>query len=132
MPNDLIHTGKQFAGFASDLTDEEISRTIQLINNIRLRYSHKTNTPSNLEAMRDEVLTKLAEIGILAEFDPTPTLYGDPPIIDIQGKVAGDPMHKWGLDHEKKKFEVVKAKELDEDYRGQKEPYNKRKKGSSE
>lgn len=123
-----ITSAKDFAGFASDLTDEEIKRSIEVINLIRAKYAGKSNTAHNLENMRDEVLTRLAETNVLADFDVTPALYGEPPRVEIIGKITADPIHKQGFDHEKKRFEVIEAKKRNEDYRGQKEPTNSRKK----
>jgi hypothetical protein len=90
-----------------------------------LKYANKPNTADNLERLRDEVLTRLSEINILATLDPAPCFYGEPPIVEIIGKVATDPIHKVGMDHEKKRYEVLKSKERNEDYLGQKERYNK-------
>jgi len=125
--DDTIKTGKQFAGVATDLTDREIQQTVDLINEVRKKYAGKVNTDFNLEALRSEVLHRLAEISVLAEVDPSPCLYGEPPIIEIIGKISGDPIHEHGFDHERKRWEVLEAEERGEDYRGQKEPYNKRK-----
>lgn len=129
---DVITSGKQLAGWAADLTDEEIQKTVSIVNAARAKYAGLPNTAENLEKLRDEMLTRLADINILAEFDPTPSLYGEPPQVEIIGKVSTDPIHKYGFDHEKKAAEVRKAKELGEDYRGQKESYNKRKKSHGE
>lgn len=122
MDANQITSAKDFAGFASDLTDEEIQRSVKIINNIRLKYAGKSNTAKNLEEMRDEMLTRMAEINILATFDPTPCFYGEPPEMEIVGKIGGDPIHKHGFDHERKRHEVLEANKRNEDYRGQKEP----------
>lgn len=127
IPDDKISSGKELAQVASDLTDEEIQKTVTIVNYTRSKYAGKSNTVQNLEALRDEILTRLSDIGVLATIDPAPAYYGEPPIVEIIGKVGTDPIHKYGFDHERKSAEVNKAKELNEDYRGQKEPYNKRK-----
>ncbi len=124
--NEIV-SAKDFAGMASDLTDEEIKNAIRIVNDIRLKWAGKQNTSTNLENMRDEILTRLAEINVLATFDPTPVFYEEPPTVEIIGKIAPDPIHKYGFDHERKRHEVLGAVERNEDYRGQKEPYNKRK-----
>lgn len=120
--------GKDLAHMAADLTDEDISRTFRVVEEIRLKYAGKPSSESNLEALRDEVLTKLADIGILATLDPTPIFYGEPPTLEILGRVAGHSDHTHGFDHEKKGYEVRKANERGEDWLGQKEPINSRKK----
>lgn len=126
IPNDTVHSGKQLASIASDLTDEEIKQTIRVVNDARIKFSGRPNTPKNLEIMRDEVLTKLAEISVLAEFDPSPCFYGEPPILEITGKIKGDPIYKEGFDHERKAYEVNKAHERGEYFYGEKETTNKK------
>ena len=124
--DDRIRSDKQLADFASDLTDEEIMNTARIVRGIQQKYAGKPNTEQNLEHLRDELLTKLAEINVLATVDPSPCFYGEPPIVEIVGKLGGDPIHKYGFDHERKRHEVLESKKRNEDYRGQKEPYNKR------
>lgn len=119
-----ITSGADFANQASDLTDEEIQKAFNVVVSAQRKYSDKPNSEAWLEKLRDEVLHRMAEIGILASFDPTPCFYGDPPEFEILGKVSGDPYHKYGLDHEKKKFEVQRATSRGEDYLGQKEAPN--------
>lgn len=116
--DDRLQSGKQFAGFAADLTDSEIQQTIKVVNSIRTRYAGKPFTVQNLDALRDEVLTRLAGIGILASVDVAPCLNGEPPTVEIVGKV-GDPGFNAATDHEKKRWEVLKANERGEDYYGQ-------------
>lgn len=121
-----MNSDKAFSQTANDLTDHEIQQTFKIVELIRLKYAGKANTPENLEQLRDEVLTRLAEdVNILASFDPAPCFYGEPPILEILGKVQTDSLYKDGFDHEKKRFEVIKSKERGEDYLGQKESYNK-------
>lgn len=123
--SDLIRSGKELAGVATDLQESEIQQVAVVVYDIQRRYAHRPNTAANLEALRDEVLTKLADIGILATVDPTPCFYGEPPVVEIVGKI-GDPGFKKEFDHEKKGWEVRKATARGEDYLGQKEAPNKR------
>lgn len=106
---------------ASDLLDYEVQEIAQVMYEISSKYSTKSNSVKNLEEMRDEILTRLAEINVVAEVDPAPCLYGQPPEVEIVGKVASDPIHKYGFDHERKAHEVNEAKKRGEDWRGQKE-----------
>jgi hypothetical protein len=108
--DDTVKTGKQFADFASDLTDEEIQRTVRIINDVRNKHMGKKDSPENLEMLRDEILTRLAEINVLAELDPSPLFHGQPPILEIIGKISTDPIHKYGFDHERKRHEVIESK----------------------
>ncbi len=116
-----VHDAKDFVYKSSDLQDHEAVAAVKIIRECQLRYLGRANTPENLEALRDEILTRLMEINILASFDPTPCFYGDPPEIEILGKVPTDSIHKDGFDHEKKSFEVNEAVKRNEEYRGQKE-----------
>lgn len=120
-PDDRITTGKQFAQVATELQDTEVQAAMKMIVSVQQRYAHKRNTKENLESLRDEVLTRFMEMGILATFDPTPCFYGEPPTLEIIGKVAGDAIHHHGFDHEKKQYEVRKANTRGEDFLGQKE-----------
>lgn len=122
-----IKSAKQLAEFSTELLDSEIQQAVVIIKGLQTKYSRMANSVANLEKLRDEALTRMAEIGVLASFDPTPCFYGDPPVLEFIGKVAGDAIHTEGLDHEQKKHEVVKSKERGEDYLGQKETVNKRK-----
>lgn len=108
---------------ASDLTDFEVKELSAVIYDVSTRFSRKTNTVKNLEEMRDEILTRLADINVLAEVDPAPCLYGKPPEVTIIGKVNTDDIHKYGFDHERKAHEVNNAIRRNETFRGQKERY---------
>lgn len=119
--------GRDFAHAAGDLTDTEISRLFTVVEEVRMRHAGKTNTAENLDALRDETLTRLMEIGILATLDVAPCFYGEPPTLEIVGKITGDGIHKHGFDHEQKQWEVRKSVERGEDWLGQKEGVNKRK-----
>lgn len=127
--DDRFDIGKGFAHAAADLTDSEITRTFQIVQLVRDKYSGKANTAENLDALRDEVLTRLMEIGVLATLDPAPVFYGEPPTLEIIGKVKDDKVfHTEGFDHEQKQYEVRKAQDRNEDWLGQKENVNKTKK----
>jgi hypothetical protein len=118
---------KNFALAAVDLTDREIQATLKVVEAVRLKYAGLPNTADNLEALRDEVLTRLMDINVLATLDPAPCFYGEPPELEIIGKIKGDPIEKYGFDHEQKQYEVLKSKERGEDFLGQKENIDKRK-----
>ena len=124
---DQFDIGKGFAHAAGDLADSEIQRLFQTVEEVRLRYAGRANTAENLEQLRDEVLTKLMEQGILATLDPAPCFYGDPPVLEIIGRISGHVQNTQGFDHEKKGWEVRKSVERGEDWLGQKEGINKRK-----
>ena len=117
-----VHSKKQFVHNSDELADSEAVKAVRLIGEVQIKYAKKVATKENLHALRDEALYRLAtQLGIKAELDPTPCFYGEPPILEIQGKMAGDDIHKYGFDHEKKGWEVRKAHERGEDYLGEKE-----------
>jgi len=126
VPDDKIKSGKQFAEFASELQDTEVEQLIKIHVALQQKWAFRANTVENLEAMRDEYLTRFAEAGIVATVDASPCLYGEPPVVEILGKVSGDPIHTDGFDHERKQWEVRRAVERNEDYLGQKERPNAR------
>ena len=122
--DDVIKSAESLAQFASELTDYEVQQVAKIVGQIQRTYNTKRNTQENLDHLRDEVLTRLAEIGILATVDPTPCFHNEPPIVEIVGKIAGHSMHTDGFDHERKYWEVQEANKRGEAYRGQKEKHN--------
>jgi hypothetical protein len=123
--DDIITSTEQLASFAQDLTDIEVKEVGKLIGKIQIKYGKMHNTPDNLDKLRDEVVTRLAEeLNILATVDPTPCFHGEPPIVEILGKVSGDSFHQYGFDHERKYWEVQQANKKGEAYLGQKEKSN--------
>ena len=48
------------------------------------------------------------------------------PTLDVRGRVEGAAEHKYGVDHERKRFEIIDAKSKGETYRGEKESVDKR------
>jgi hypothetical protein len=127
IPDPTIKSKKELVHFADELTDSESTAAFELIAMLQMKYGMKRNSKENLEELRDEALTKLMEQGILAEVDVTPCFYGDPPILELRGKISGDSLHKHGFDHEKKKWEIDKAHDRGEDYLGEKESAKSRK-----
>lgn len=122
-PDDTIGSAEKLAQFATELTDYEVGQVGKLMYGLVQKWATRANTVENLDQLRDEALTKLADMGILATLDPAPCFYGEPPILEIIGKVAGDSLHKDGFDHERKGWEVNEANKRNEDYRGQKETH---------
>lgn len=121
MDDNQVTDAKDFVYKATDLQDHETAAAVKIIREVQLKYMGRTNSESNLNELRDEILTRLANIDILASFDPVPCLQGLPPEVEIIGKVPNDPIHKYGFDHELKQYEVQEAQKRNEEYRGQKE-----------
>jgi hypothetical protein len=131
IPNDVLSTGKQLAAHGSmDLTDEEITQVMEVMGRLTIKYSHKVASEKNLAELADEAETKMFELGILAKVDPTPTLEGKPPIVDLIGKV-GHPGFSGAYDYEREMWLVSKAKnERNEYYYGEKEQLNPKSKAA--
>lgn len=128
IPDDRIKSRKQFVHWSDELTDSEAIKAVELIGRIQEKYAMKRNSKENLEALRDEALTRMAEeLNISAELDIAPCFYGEPPILEIKGKLTVDDINKYGFDHEKKGWEINKAHERGEDYLGEKESPDSRK-----
>ncbi len=140
---DLVWTPKQFSDAATlDLTDDEISKSYSIIIEtwskhhpiwVEMIMRDVTVTVEKLahalDVFRDEIVSRLGEeVGLAANVDAMPCMEGQPPVVEIIGHLAGTDMDKYGMDHEKKGWEVTKATERDEDYYGQKgKPLKKRK-----
>lgn len=104
-----------------ELTDSEVQEVFAEIVRIQERYKFRTASRANLDSLQDEVLTKLHGMNVLASFDPTPLLNGEPPIVEIVGKIRADDIHKYGFDHEREYWEVQRANERGQDVYHEKE-----------
>lgn len=131
----LANDAKTFSGSLTlDLTDDEIKTAWEIIQRIKFKYTQKFqrkfNDPQNFtlddvtrfaDEFEDELKTTLAErCNILATVNVVPVLEGRPLEIEIIGALPGGDMEKYGMDHEKKAWEVRRATERGEDYLGQK------------
>jgi hypothetical protein len=127
-PDPVIRSKKQMVYFSDELNDSEAVAAFELVARISAKYARKDATVENLDALRDECLTRLAEsMNILAEIDISPIYSGEGPIVEFKGKFTGDDIHQYGFDHEKKKWEIDKAHDRGEDYLGEKESSKSRK-----
>lgn len=132
---DTVSTAKDFTGLTTlDLTDEEVK--IFLETTVKITKKHqtiwKTLFPFNSIEQCMELLDKLEQelaytlmerLDVLVRIDGTPVFEGGAPIIELLGKMEGTSLAKYGQDHEKKTWEVQKAKERGEDFLGQKDNY---------
>lgn len=125
MQDHTITSGKDLAGFATELLDSEVQQVVAIVVGVQEKYKLRANTAANLEALRDEALTRLAQIGVLATLDPAPCFYGEAPILEIIGKIDNPGVHA-EFDHEQKGYEVRKSVQRGEDYLGQNERVNPR------
>lgn len=127
MQDDRITSVTDLAHFASELQDTEVVQIAQIVARASRKYSTRAASVQNLTALRDEILTRLSEVNVLATVDVAPVLNGEPPTVEIVGKIAGDSQHTHGFDHERKQYEVRKATARGEEFLGQKERPDARK-----
>lgn len=132
---DVVSTAKQFAGATTlELSDTETKKFLELT--VRIVRKHQTvwrrmfpfdsleqcmNLIDELE--KELAYTMMTEMSIMVRVDGTPVLTGGRPVIEFLGKTEGTEFAIYGQDHERKRHEVLKAKERGEDYLGQKDNY---------
>lgn len=130
----LIRDAKHFSGTQTlDLTDDDIQAAWRIVQRIRHKYHEifrrKFNDPTTIDMdivfkwidqFEDEVKTTLAEhVDVLATVNVMPILEGQPLEIHWIGKMPGSNLAKFGMDHEKKAWEVKRATALGESYLGE-------------
>lgn len=134
--SDIVTTRKGFSqAMTLDLTDEEIKRAMRVVHEVRERhlpkFLAKFNDPNNFtldDALKaisdyeDEIKTRLAEeVNVLASVDVTPLLKGEPMNIEWLGVLPGGNLDRYGMDHERKAWEVRRANDRGESYLGEHE-----------
>jgi hypothetical protein len=132
--SDLMNDAKTFSGnMTLDLTDAEIQASWRIIQRIRKKHQEifrrKFNDPSSftmnaiekaLDEFEDEVKTELAEkVGVLASVNVVPILEGQPLQIEWLGVLPGHSLGSYGLDHERKGWEVKRATDKGENFLGE-------------
>jgi hypothetical protein len=136
LPTDsgVVKTSKQFSdALTLDLTDAQAAQSVQIIKKIKDKYQAKFiakfNSPGftiedaekAVDEMADEMVYTLAsEADMLATVDGTPVLEGEPPMIEIVGALSGHSVSQYGMDHERKAWEVKKATDRGEAFLGEK------------
>lgn len=129
----LMNTAKDFSGTLTlDLTDDQIQAAWRIIQRVKYKHTQKFRQKFNrpgftiddamnaVEQFEDELKTTLAEqVGILASVDTVPLLEGQPPVIEYLGVIGGGDLEKYGMDHEKKTWEVKRAAERGEEFLGE-------------
>ena len=134
----IVKSLKEFSdNLTLDLTDAEIKQAFEIIyRSIRkwqqifrakldphsLRSFHDLDEAMELtEKFEDEIKTRLAEMDILATVDVMPVFEGQPPVIELIGTLPSHYSAQYGLDHERKEYEVRKATERGEPVLGAKD-----------
>lgn len=127
-----VWSPKQFSdGLTLDLTDDEIKRMFEIVVTVSRKWRQvfitKVHHPDfNVEkAMKlidqfeDELITRLAEgMDLIATVDASPVFAGEPPVVDIVGALDSHYSAKYGMDHEKKEYEVKRASREGTDFLG--------------
>lgn len=131
---DLMNDAKTFSNnLTVDLTDEEIQASWRIIGSVRKRHQdifrRKFNDPSTftmgavekaISEFEDEIKTELAEkVGVLASVNAVPIFEGKPMVIEWLGVIPGHSLERFGMDHEKKTWEVRRATDQGEAYLGE-------------
>lgn len=129
----IVRTAKEFSdGLTLDLTDDEITKALRITLPIKAKYQEmfrsrlRHNNFTVEEAMRlvdqfeDELVYELAtQMDLIATVDVSPVFNdGSPPVIEFVGALGSHSSAKYGLDHEKKEWEVKQAKERKQDFLG--------------
>lgn len=129
----IVHNIKEFSDTLTlDLTDDEIKQAFEIIvksirkwqrifrgkidpSSIRT-YRDVEDIMKDVDQFEDEIKTRLAEsMDLLVSVDVMPVMEGTGyPTIVLEGALPSHYTARHGYDHEKKSWEVRKAKERDE------------------
>lgn len=122
-----VSTLKDFSGgMTLDLTDDEIKRAMEITITTKAKWQEifRRKFPfDSIEAamdlvdnFEDEIKTRMAEeLNLLVAVDVQPLLEGHPIEVEFVGALPGHTLNTYGMDHEKKEFEVKRATELGHD-----------------
>jgi hypothetical protein len=134
--DDNITSAKKFSGAMTlDLTDAEIQAAMRIVNRVKQKYQEvfrrKFNDPSTftlddvhkwVDQFEDEIKYELADkVNVLASVDTVPLLEGKPLSIEWLGVLPGGNLERYGMDHERKGWEVKRANQRGENYLGEKD-----------
>jgi hypothetical protein len=109
----------------ADLYDHEIMKVGVIYRELMAKYSRKPNSRFNVEEFVKDAHDRFLKIGLVVEIGTTECLLGiGPPSIDIVARTPGSIEDAHGLDHERKRSEVLDSKMRGEKFRGEKEQYN--------
>lgn len=131
-PTGIVTSPKQFSdGLTMDLTDDEITRALRITLPIRKKWSSKFRSQFRdtnfsvedamdmLDKFESELKYELAtKLDLLVSVDVEPVLYGEPAIIVFEGALPSHTSAKYGMDHERKEYEVKRSKDQGDDFLG--------------
>lgn len=135
MPTDpgIVYSPKQFSdSLTLDLTDAEIQRAMEITLRIRSKWSARfrsrfgthggfsfDDAVTMLNQFESELKETMAtEMDLMVSVDMEPVLAGAPPVITFEGALPSHSSAVYGLDHERKEWEVKRAKDLGQDFLG--------------
>jgi hypothetical protein len=140
LPTDsgVVMSRKAFSdGLTLDLTDSEIQQALSITLPIKNKWSAVFRSKLNsgqftvdqamklVDQFEDELVSTLAErMDLIATVDASPVFEGEPLIIDFVGALPSHYTARYGMDHERKRYEVLKAKDRGEAFLGEKESVN--------
>ena len=119
----IVKTAKQFSdGLTLDLTDDQITRALQItlpIKNkweaiFRRKLRHSSFTVDEamhlVDQFEDELIYELAtQLDLIATVDVSGVFEGESPVIEFVGCLSSHESAKYGMDHERKEWEVKRA-----------------------
>jgi len=106
----------------ADLLDADIVRIGAVYREMNARFMRKSPTKQNLSELQSWATDAFFKIGLVAKVDVVEPLLGvGPPTVEIIGHVPGHEFHEHGLDHDRKKIEVLASRERGEKYYGEKD-----------
>jgi hypothetical protein len=128
----IVSTIKEFSdGLTLELTDDEIQRAMRIILPLKARYRNRfasalgdpfftvEKAMKMVDEMENELVDRMAnELQAIATVDVSPLFEGEEMVIEFVGILPSHSAAQYGLDHEKKKWEVEKAKTLNQPFLG--------------
>lgn len=101
------------------LYDAEIVAAAKVVGQLTRKYGRRTwSSTASFNRLSEELETeataRLAEVGLLVEVKTLPMLVGQPPVIEITGRIDNS-----AFDHELKRHEVLKSKINNETIHGE-------------
>lgn len=109
----------------ADLYDHEIATVDKIGRMLAHQFSRRPATVENLEELVKAAHGAFLAEGFIVEVDTAKCLIlNEPPEVMIIGKVPGHDDHKYGMDHERKRHEVLRSKQTGEKYDGHKKAWS--------
>lgn len=96
---------------SAEMYDEDIKKIAVMWQELGQKFGRKPNTRAVLEELEKEAIDKAQRMGYVVRVHISEKLLGIGPVtIEVMGRVAGHEYNEYGLDHEKKGWEIGRAK----------------------